>query len=141
MPVANADSLKDNNNIHISPLQMAVAAASLSNNGIRPTPRIALAVDTPQQGWIVLPALGTTNQIFSPEVVNDLVQPLAVKNSAYWEWSGIARSNQEISTWYLAGTIPNWKGTPLTLVVLIEGDDQITSQNIGRQLIQSSMKP
>ena len=42
----------------VSPLQMAVAAASISNGGIRPAPRIALAVRSPLQGWVVLPQLG-----------------------------------------------------------------------------------
>jgi hypothetical protein len=120
---------------------MAIAAASLSNNGIRPAPRIALAVNTPQQGWIVLPALDTTSKIFSPDMANSITLQLSSQNHTYWEWAGIAQSNQEFSTWYLAGTLPNWQGTPLALAILIEGNNQSIAQSIGRQLIQASIKP
>ena len=140
MPVGFANPV-GNINIHVSPLQMAIAAASLSNNGIRPAPRIALAVNTPQQGWIVLPALDTTSKIFSLDMANSITLQLSSQNHTYWEWAGIARSNQEFSTWYLAGTLPNWQGTPLALAILIEGNNQSIAQSIGRQLIQASIKP
>ncbi len=140
MPVGIANSVGDIN-IHVSPLQMVIAAASLSNGGISPVPRIALAVNTPQQGWVVLPALGITSKVFSPDEANAIVLQLGSQSHPYWEWTGLAQSNQEISTWYLAGTLPNWQGTPLALVILIEGDNELVAQNIGRQLIQKSIKP
>jgi hypothetical protein len=140
MPVGFTNLVGDIN-IDVSPLQMAIATASLSNGGIRPTPRIALAVNTPQQGWVVLPALGTTSNVFSPEVANGITLQLANQNRTYWEWTGIAHSDQEASTWYLAGTLPNWQGTPLVLVILIEGDNEPFAQSIGHQLIQNSIKP
>jgi beta-glucosidase len=40
-------------------LQVALAAAALTNHGTVPAPRIAMAVNTPNDGWISLPALGT----------------------------------------------------------------------------------
>jgi hypothetical protein len=141
MPVGTATRIKDINNLHISPLQMAIAAASLSNNGIRPVPRIALAVDTPRQGWVVLPALGVSNKVFPADNSNNIVLQLAAQSHTYWEWTGTVHSNQEASTWYLAGTLPNWQGTPLALIVLIEGDNQTTAQSIGHQLMQASIKP
>jgi cell division protein FtsW (lipid II flippase) len=139
LPVGIADDGKEINNIRVSPLQMAVALATLSNNGIRPAPRIALAVNTPQQGWIVLPALGVTNEIFTPETTNKLALKLADPNHTFWDWTGIAQANQESITWYLAGTLPNWQGTPLSLVIVTEGSNQLRAQTIGRQLIQASM--
>ena len=141
MPVGIADPVGEINNLRVSPLQMAIASASLSNNGIRPAPRIALAVNTPQQGWIVLPALEITSQIFSPEITNNIVLNLATQHNTFWDWTGIAKSNQGSITWYLAGTLPNWQGTPLSLVILIEGDNPLAAQNMGRQLIQESMNP
>ncbi len=44
---------------------MSIAAGTLSNHGIRIAPRIVLAVNTSQQGWIVLPALGQSAQAFN----------------------------------------------------------------------------
>ncbi len=141
MPVGAAVSNGEIQNLRISPLEMAVAAASLSNNGTRPAPRIALAVDTPQQGWIVLPALGQTREIFPAEAANSLALQLAAPGHTYWEWTGSAQSIQEFSTWYLAGTLPNWQGTPLTVVILLESNDPVKAQYIGQELIQSAIRP
>ncbi|HKJ38820.1 MAG TPA: FtsW/RodA/SpoVE family cell cycle protein, partial [Anaerolineales bacterium] len=50
--IAMAESFvnEDENQLYTSPLQMALASASFSNNGIIPTPRIAMAVNTPNDG-------------------------------------------------------------------------------------------
>jgi cell division protein FtsW (lipid II flippase) len=141
MPVGNGVAETEITSIQVSPLQMAAAAATLSNNGNRPAPRIALAVDTPQQGWIVLPALGQTNEAFSSQTANNLALQLAAKTHTYWEWTGSAPSVQESSSWYLAGTLPNWQGTPLVVVVLIEGDHPLMAQSMGQILIQSAIRP
>jgi cell division protein FtsW (lipid II flippase) len=141
MPVSNALAEDNIQNLRISPLQMAVAAASLSNNGIRPAPRIALAVDTPQQGWVVLPALGQTAEIFSPDAANNTAITLSTQNHTSWEWEGVVNTNQEFNSWYLGGTLPNWQGTPLTVVILIEGNNPIMAQNIGQKIIQEAIKP
>jgi hypothetical protein len=141
MPVGNAVVDNKIQNIRISPLQLAIAASSLSNNGTLPAPRIALAVDTPQQGWIVLPALGQTSEIFPPSVANQLALHLAAQNQTYWEWSGFAQSGQEISSWYLGGTLPNWQGSPLAVVILIEGNNPLLAQSIGQKLIQAAIQP
>lgn len=141
MPVATATKEGELQNLRISPLQMAIAAASLSNHGTRPAPRIALAVDTTQQGWVVLPALSQPLDIFSPDVAGKAALQLAAQNQLYWEWKGLAESNNETISWYLAGTLPNWQGTPLSLVILIEGNYPYTAQYIGQQLIQTATKP
>jgi cell division protein FtsW (lipid II flippase) len=141
MPVSNALAEDNMQNLRISPLQMVVAAASLSNNGIRPAPRIALAVDTPQQGWVVLPALGQTAEIFSADAANHTAITLSTQNHTSWEWEGVVNANQEFNSWYFGGTLPNWQGTPLTVVILIEGNNPIIAQNIGQTIIQEAIKP
>src|SRR5262245_19806796 len=58
LPVAESMSETEVNDLHVSPLQVALASAALSNHGIIPAPRIATAVNTPNDGWVVLSALG-----------------------------------------------------------------------------------
>lgn len=141
MPVTEASVNDETENLRVSPLQMVLAAATLSNSGMQPAPRIALAVNTPQQGWVVLPSLGTPVDVFSPGSVSPIAQKLEVEDQPYWEWIGAAGSDKEPITWYLAGTLPNWQGLPLTIVVLIEGDRPLMAQSIGRQLIQAAIRP
>ena len=142
LPVANAaQKNSDVQDLHVSPLQMALAAATLSNAGIRPAPRIALAVDTPQQGWVILPAETRPVQVVSADIAAKAALQRSSQNKIYWEWIGSASTSKTPIAWYLAGTLPNWQGTPLSVVVLIEGDDPFTAQYIGQQLIQAATKP
>ncbi|HEY9152583.1 MAG TPA: FtsW/RodA/SpoVE family cell cycle protein [Anaerolineales bacterium] len=142
MPVANAAQQNEINPLQISPLQMTIAAGTLSDHGIRIAPRIVLAVDTPQQGWIVLPALGQPVNAFSADTANNLANQLAIQNQPFWEWTGSGNSSADSSIWYLGGTLPNWKGTPLVVVVLLEGNNNPTlAKNIGGQLLQTAITP
>ncbi len=141
MPVASAMNSSGIQSLRVSPLQMAIAASTLSNKGVRPVARIALAVDTPQQGWVILPAVGQTHQAIAPELADQTASQYAAHNGTYWQWTGLARAGNETDTWFLAGTLPNWKATPLGLAVLVEGNYPLSAQRIGQQLIQSAMSP
>ena len=66
MQVAPPVSSTEMDKLHVTPLQMALASAALSNHGIIPAPRIALAVNTPGKGWISLPALGMPIEAIQP---------------------------------------------------------------------------
>ena len=140
MPAGAAMRPTDPALLRISPLQMAVAAAALSNAGSRPMPRIALAVDTPQQGWVALPALEASQMVFDPSGANSTAAALVVKQETYWEYLAIAQSESNPVTWYLAGTVPNWQGTPMVVAVLIEGNDPRAAQ-VGRQVLHAALNP
>ena len=114
------------------------AIAALSNDGIRPAPRIALAADTPQQGWVVLPPLDEPVEALPKSNVHETAQALAGENP-YWSFTGAADDTQ--ITWYLAGTLPDWSGSPLALVVLLEKDDPARASRIGGELIEMALQP
>lgn len=141
MPVATAAAEGALTNLRISPLQMVLAAASLSNNGTRPAPVIALAINTPHQGWVVLPPLDQPTSVFSAEAARRAALQFSTAGQPYWEWSGKAGSTAGMVTWHLAGTPPDWKGVPLAVVVLVEGDYPLTAQRIGEQVLQSAAGP
>jgi cell division protein FtsI/penicillin-binding protein 2 len=71
------------NNIQVSPLQMALATATLSAEGVRPVPRLAMAVNTPTNGWVVLPGLGESVTAFTPEMASQAVEPLLVDETPF----------------------------------------------------------
>ena len=141
MPVAIPAQAGEIDHLRISPLQMSLAAGTLSNHGIRIASRIALAVDTSQQGWVILPAIGQSTQVFNSTVADHLASQLAIQNQPFWKWIGTGNTGADFSTWYIGGTIPNWKGTPLVVVVLLEGNDSISAASIGTQLLQTAIKP
>jgi hypothetical protein len=136
MQVAPAGTTPEN--LRISPLQMALGGAALSNNGVRPAPRIALAANTPQQGWVVLPPLDEPIETLPESDVHETAQALAGEHP-YWSFASVADNTQ--ITWYLAGTLPDWSGSPLALVVLLEKDNPARASQIGGELIQMALQP
>ncbi len=121
-----------------SPVEMAILASALSNGGIAPAPRLALAVNTPQSGWVILPALGEATELFPPAESEFLVENFSTKERAYWQF--LNASEEENITWLLAGTPLNWQGTPLALVVLLEENNAELAEEIAEMLLGNSTK-
>jgi hypothetical protein len=128
-------------NLRVSPLQMAIAAAALSNGGIRPAPRIALTVETPVNGWVVLPSGGESAKVLSPQAVEGVAMGLAAPGETFWQWASAAHSQRQTVTWYLGGTLPRWQGTPIAVVVLLEAQDQLAAARIGQGLLRAATLP
>jgi cell division protein FtsI/penicillin-binding protein 2 len=139
LPVAfDAEGAKVEN-LKASPLQMVLAAASLSHNGIMPAPRIATAVNTPEQGWVVLSAEGTPQEILPPESAKQAASAFIVQGKSYWSHVGQSSMDNNIITWLIAGTLPDWKGTPLALVVTLEENNTFLANHIGDTLLDSAL--
>jgi cell division protein FtsW (lipid II flippase) len=121
--------------VKVSPLQMAVAAAALSKSGLRPTPRLAMSVNTPAQGWVILPSSSPV-AFLTPEGADAAAGILAAQDLPIWESSGgTPPGNPGAVTWYLSGTLPSWQGTPLALALVMEENNSGLAQSIGRQMI------
>jgi len=126
----------------ISPLQMALATATLSQGGVRPAPRLAIAVDTPQSGWVFLPPEDQAVTVFSSEAAETVSEMLAIPGLPAWQVTARAWDVEgNAYTWYLAGTQLSWPGAPLALVVLIEENDPQGALEIGNTLLQAAMQP
>ncbi len=138
LPVGEASAPGEVESIRVSPLQMVRAAAILSNGGTRPALRIALAVDTPAQGWVILHPLEDPLKVMSEADARRAAESLNVAGSPYWQFGGKAREKGKSITWFLSGTIPGWQGAPLTLVVLLEEDNALLAGRIGESLLKSA---
>jgi len=128
------------NDLRMSPLQAGLAAALLSNRGIMPAPRIAVAVNTPQQGWVVLSEETQPVEVIQPEAANDAALSFIVEGQPYW--SHVSQANVDdktIVTWLLAGTLPDWGGTALAVVVVLEEDNPDLAENIGAHIFDTAL--
>ena len=141
LPVTLPSPNGETKNLHLNPIQMVLATAALSNGGLRPPARLALAVKTPQQGWVILPALSDPVQALSGEAADATAQALMVTDQPFWQSLGRAYQEKEIITWYLAGTLPGWQGTPLALVVLLEENNPTLGRIIGQNLLKITLTP
>ena len=126
--------------ISVSPLQVALASASISNNGLIPSPLIASAVNTPEQGWIAL-ASGTATQALPQTNLTSSAQMLNDSSLPVWTSVANARSSQNTITWFIGGTTPDWKGTPLALAIVLEENNPQLAQQIGMALLQAATSP
>lgn len=141
MQVAETISETKAKDLHVSPLQVALAAAALSNHGTIPAPRIATAVNTPNAGWVVLPALGTPSEAIQASAADETAQSLIVDGESYWAHTGQAQGDESPVTWFIAGTPPNWQASPMVVVVLLEEDSVRLAQRIGKELLVDAMNP
>jgi cell division protein FtsW (lipid II flippase) len=141
MQVAAPISETEGKELHVSPLQVALASAALSNHGTIPAPRIATAVDTPNDGWVVLPALGTPVEAIESSAADETAQSLIVDGESYWAHVGQAKSDESSVTWFIGGTPPNWQASPMVVVVLLEEDNVRLAGRIGKELLVDAMNP
>ena len=141
MPVAEPVTDKDGQDLHVSPLQVALASAALSNHGTIPALRIATAVNTPNDGWVVLPALGTEFKAIPASAAEETAQSLMTDGQGYWAYVGKAERDESPVTWFVGGTPPNWQASPLVVAVLLEEDNPRLAEDIGRELLSAAMNP
>jgi len=135
-PVAPSGVTSSASAVRVTPLQMAVAASTLSNHGRRAAPRIAIAVDTPQQGWIILPPLTEPSQALPGTRADLAAESLAGQSVPYWHHASRERSLGETTTWALFGTLPTWQATRIVCVVVLEDDNLPLARSIGSALMQ-----
>lgn len=127
--------------LRVSPLQLALAAASLTQNGIRPSPWLTLAVNTQEQGWVILPASGEPVTALDAIAAQTAASALAMAEKPFWEYSSPVIDPKNPISWYLAGTLPSWQGVPLVVVVLLEENDPQQASLIGRSVLEKAIQP
>ncbi len=137
------ESLETSNIIEttrISPLQAAIAAAALTNEGIRPAPRIVNAYQDPEGQWINLPKLGSAEEIFLPTQASTASELLKSPEAELWGVTARAvTEEEEILTWFIGGTAADWQGQPLVVVVLLETDAPREAKAIGQTLLEETL--
>ena len=141
IPIAEAISSPPLESFHIPPLQVALAGAALSNHGAVPAPILASAVNTPNDGWVVLSAQGMPIEAVPASAADEAAQSLIGNGEGFWSFSAKASEKESTVTWFVAGTPPEWQGTPLVVVVVVEENNLRLAQNIGRGLLDSAMNP
>ena len=119
---------------------MALAVSALTNNGVRPAPRIVISYEDPDETWIALPKLGENHQALSSEIAEKVTSFLKVPDSSTWQVTARAFSEDDKPiSWFVAGTTIDWQGQPLVVVTILETDDPEIAQNIGISLIDMAM--
>jgi len=121
-------------NLLVTPLQMALAASAITTNGFIPEPFLTTALQTPDGKWTVLEnqpgrqAISPIQSIFAREM-------LTLPDTNYWQTIGLAQSSFTTLTWFLGGTITTTSEVPLAIAVVLEEDNPSLAQQVGQKLL------
>jgi cell division protein FtsW (lipid II flippase) len=122
--------------LRISPLQMAVAAAELTNGGIKVNPTLVSAYQTPQGDWQLFDKSDIRINLSDLDA-KDATELLLQDNLPVWQTTAQVMDHKETVSWYVAGTPSNWQGVPLVVVVALEDSTANETEKIGQALINS----
>ncbi|MCX6035060.1 MAG: hypothetical protein NTV38_08805 [Chloroflexi bacterium] len=79
--------------------------------------------------------------VFPSVSAAETAQALMVSGQPFWQWNArVNQANQNFS-WSLGGTLPNWQGAPLAVVVLLEENDPGGAGLIGQILLETAIQP
>jgi len=138
----NQEDAASGASLMVSPLQMALAAAALSNQGTRPAPLLVMAVDTTQSGWVMLPSLSEPAEVFSPQTARSAAEALADPSLPIWQTTACLRyTTRDGICWYLGGTREAWPGAPFALALLVENYDPALVTRLGRSMLEAAVTP
>lgn len=123
----------------VTPLQMALAAAALSNDGAQPSPALALAMRTPDNGWTPLPHEPGRETLLAGGA-RLATRALAQDDAPYWQAAAVARSGEEEITWFLGGSLLDGQGPRLALALVLEENNPALAREIGQALLDSLVR-
>lgn len=132
-PVNSLPDFFTSEEIRVSPLQMAVAAAELTNGGSKITPTFVTAFQGPLGDWKYISAAtnsGTVKAFTSSKAVSLLTQP----DTPIWQVVANNHDQDKWVSWFIGGTPANWKGVPLAIVVVLEDSSPTQAVTIGHSL-------
>ncbi|GAB4529589.1 MAG: hypothetical protein Fur0018_16320 [Anaerolineales bacterium] len=141
LPVGNLeDTLGLSSFWVITPLQMALHAAALSNAGTEPSPRLVLARQAPDGSWLALPADALPRQVFTAQGAQRAASLLRVPGQPWWMLrSASPAANEKIYTWVMAGTLNGESDVPLALALVLESPQPERGAEIATRLLSAGV--
>lgn len=134
LPLAETNSSEES-----TPLGIALAAAALSNNGIRPVPIIARLMQNPNGGWVLIPIINQPQAIINPQSTDRATRTLSLPDTQIWQILSIP-SGEDLA-WFIGGTSPDWGGLPLAVVLVLEEGNINLAEEIGQAVLLAAMEP
>ena len=99
-----------------------------------------MAINTKDQGWVALAAVHELNQALPADAATQTALSFTVRGKPYWSYIGQAKQDEVAVTWLIGGTLPDWGGTPLVLVIALEENDISLARSIRDQLLGFLLK-
>jgi cell division protein FtsW (lipid II flippase) len=127
------------NPLRVNPLQIATSASAITNDGLMPTPKIVVSVNTSKGGWISL-SKETKSQVMPANQANSINKFLKSEDISGWEITAQGNDLKTKVAWYIAGTPSSWLGKPLTVVLVLENQNPLKAREIGREIYMLAIR-
>lgn len=122
--------------IETTPLQMALIAASVTNDGLLPSPRLRNSYLAENGTWTAFREGAQPVRVIESAAAQRLRAMFTNPEESFWFQSGHAQTRDgQILTWYIGGTTEDWVATPLAIAVAIESNAPDLAQDIGSRLL------
>ena len=120
----------------VSPLQMALVAASITNDGTQISPRLVNAYQAEDGTWKSIPEPSREKPVLTERVASTVRKLFSKETQAYWYAMGHSLlEDDEVITWYIGGTNEAWSATPLAIAIAIEGNNAPLAYKIAENLL------
>ncbi len=124
------------NSGYFSPLQMALAAAAVNGDGIRPAPRLVNAINFPETGWTPTPIQASPIRVLHKRDADQIIDEYKLSDPAIWQIIEVVeRENGSMLTWVLGGRLGGTNGTDLALSLIIEEEASSLAEEISQALL------
>jgi cell division protein FtsW (lipid II flippase) len=124
----------------VSPLQVAIAASALSNEGSLVAPRIVIGYENLEATWVTMPKLGSGSTALTSTQADELTALLEVGSTPQWQSTSSTETEEgDPLTWFVAGSSANWQGQPFVVAVALEADQPDLAAHIGLSLLDKAM--
>lgn len=125
----------------VSPLQMALVAATLVNSGEMPAPHLALRVREPEGSWRQIPTPGRPHSILAPEIAKTVLDawPAYDRDVKGHLGMAVAGEEQQPHAWFL-GITPAETPRYAVAVLIERALDPQEAVEIGTALLQAASR-
>jgi cell division protein FtsW (lipid II flippase) len=122
--------------IKVSPLQMGLVAATVTNQGFFSDPRLVNSYLDDDGEWKTLGNVLSNHQTIPESIALQVQDRLSAEDAKIWYQMGHSSTeNQPTLTWLIGGNTSSWTGSPLAVAILVEDSASQLAQNIARQLL------
>jgi cell division protein FtsI/penicillin-binding protein 2 len=119
----------------VSPLQMAIGAATLNNNGEMIKPEYLIETKNPEGEWEGYISVRESKSIFNGIIAHTVVESMIDENLPVWHLTSIATTDDGSQvTWFVGGTTPEVENNYVVVVVIEEQNKQLAG-TIGKSLL------
>jgi len=139
-PVSPALEAVGQGNLTVSPLRMALVAATLAHEGQMPAPRLALRVEDAQEGWREMEPEGQSRQVISPQLAQGLRSAWQIYQGNLLGHLGtaVAGEGRTPHAWFL-GLVPASAPRYAIAVLLEHPADPHRAVEVGSALLEAAL--